>query len=63
MTSELKLPPKVEEAKAPIRWRTLAGLVDDDTHERTMRLCKKTGYTRSELVRFAIIKVLEANGF
>ena len=61
--TDFKLPPKTVDEKVPSCYHVLAAAVDDETHKRAMKMCKDLGYTRSEIIRFAIGKVLEANGY
>ena len=60
--NKLRIQLKVAEGGPVMRYASVGVLVDDDIPKRLAKLCGRTGYNRSEILRLVIDAVLEANG-
>ena len=62
MDDKLCIQPKVVDCGPVMRYASVGVLVDDDIPKRLAKLCGRTGYNRSEILRLVIDAVLKANG-
>ncbi|KKL04021.1 hypothetical protein LCGC14_2620240 [marine sediment metagenome] len=62
MDDKLCIHPKVMDCRPVMRYASVGVLVDDDIPKRLAKLCRDTGYNRSEILRLVIDAILEANG-